>query len=198
VTTIGKIRILVDCLLWAVFLKITEVVRHFGLLLSMVKAMNWIKKRHFFANSSGQTDHNPHGAIKWYLHETALLTCRTTPTCRTANWGVIWQKRISYPRRVVSDSPKLETFLFFAVQHDTPWVSNSCAVRHQFGVQQVGVVQQVSAKFVFCVNRPLRCPRTTSQRNNPKLYATNQADDWKIAKFLKQIADSARRCNNLA
>jgi hypothetical protein len=80
--------------------------------------------------------------------------CRTTPTCRTANLGVVQQKRIAYPRRVVLDSKKLETFLFFAVRHNTPWVSDSCAVWHQFAIWQVGVVWQVGAKFVFRVNRP--------------------------------------------
>jgi hypothetical protein len=40
----------------------------------------------------------------------------------------------------MSDIKKLETFIFFAVQHDTPWVSNYCAVRHQFDVRQVGVL----------------------------------------------------------
>jgi hypothetical protein len=80
-----------------------------------------------------------------------------TPTCRTANWGVVRQKRITYPRCVVSDGKKLETFQFFAVWHDTPWVSNSCAIRHQFAVQQVGVIRQVG------VARQVSCKQTISK-----------------------------------
>jgi hypothetical protein len=42
------------------------------------------------------------------------------------------------------DGKKLETFLFFAVQHNTPWVSNSCAIWQIDAVRQIDVVRQIS------------------------------------------------------